>query len=200
MWVPAFLRALEYFNGIIFMTTNRLGTMDVAFQSRIQVAIEYPTLTESTRRKIWTVFIKRLDNRDSRKEILSDRKFLESQSLNGRQIRNAMKLAQSIAITERNEAFPVQDRKSMDQSLAPLKIRHLRQSIKETLVLEQYFSRVVQDRQAGLGAAVGGQLESRSRGGFEVSLRYGDKKSGRGKDANTDTESDSHDDDDDDEN
>ncbi|KAH9206633.1 P-loop containing nucleoside triphosphate hydrolase protein, partial [Leptodontidium sp. 2 PMI_412] len=98
--VSTFLQTLEYFKGIMFMTTNRIGTMDHAFQSRIQFAAEYTTLSTTTRRKIWKVFIERLENDDSRDDLLDNMDYLKDLKLNGRQIRNTMKLAQSLAIQE----------------------------------------------------------------------------------------------------
>lgn len=49
----AFLSQLEYFEGIMFLTTNRIGTIDAAFMSRIQVAIHMDFLDEGHRRTIW---------------------------------------------------------------------------------------------------------------------------------------------------
>ncbi|KAK6222191.1 hypothetical protein QIS74_04446 [Colletotrichum tabaci] len=37
--VSVFLRALEYYDGILILTTNRVGTFDEAFKSRIQLAL-----------------------------------------------------------------------------------------------------------------------------------------------------------------
>lgn len=37
--VAGFLRALEYYRGILFLSTNRVGTFDEAFTSRIHIQI-----------------------------------------------------------------------------------------------------------------------------------------------------------------
>lgn len=37
--VSVFLRVLEYYSGILFLTTNRVGTIDEAFKSRIQISL-----------------------------------------------------------------------------------------------------------------------------------------------------------------
>ena len=37
--VSVFLRMLEYYSGILFLTTNRVGTMDEAFKSRIHISL-----------------------------------------------------------------------------------------------------------------------------------------------------------------
>src|SRR5262249_30610823 len=39
--VSIFLRLLEYFQGILFLTTNRVDTFDEAFQSRIHLPLRY---------------------------------------------------------------------------------------------------------------------------------------------------------------
>jgi hypothetical protein len=36
----AFLRALELYEGVLFLTTNRVGSFDDAFISRIQVKLQ----------------------------------------------------------------------------------------------------------------------------------------------------------------
>jgi AAA+ superfamily predicted ATPase len=159
----AFLRTLEYFNGIIFMTTNRLGTMDHAFQSRIQYATEYTALSTVTRRKIWKLFIERLENLDSREELLEDTDYLKKLDLNGRQIRNAMKLAQSLALQERREMSG--ETIELTMKMAPLKKRHVRQAAKEMLSLQQYFKRKKESSHDEIGASLGDQRR------FEVNIR-----------------------------
>ena len=39
--VSVFLRVLEYYNGLLFLTTNRVGTIDEAFKSRIHLSLYY---------------------------------------------------------------------------------------------------------------------------------------------------------------
>lgn len=45
--VSVFLRVLEYYNGLLFLTTNRVGTIDEAFKSRIHLSLYYVSLTNS---------------------------------------------------------------------------------------------------------------------------------------------------------
>ncbi|CEN62310.1 Putative AAA family ATPase [Aspergillus calidoustus] len=40
--VSVFLRVLEYYSGILFLTTNRVGNMGEAFESRIHINLYYP--------------------------------------------------------------------------------------------------------------------------------------------------------------
>jgi SpoVK/Ycf46/Vps4 family AAA+-type ATPase len=44
--VSVFLRVLEYYQGILILMTNRVGTFDEAFKSRVQLALYYPQLSE----------------------------------------------------------------------------------------------------------------------------------------------------------
>ena len=58
--VSIFLRELEYFRGILFLTTNLLQTIDDAFRSRIHIHLLYPRLSFSSRLVLWRNFIARL--------------------------------------------------------------------------------------------------------------------------------------------
>ncbi|KAJ5835546.1 ATPase AAA-type core [Penicillium robsamsonii] len=99
--VSAFLRVVEYFEGILILTTNRVGTFDEAFKSRIQLALHYPPLGEEQRRIIWNTFIKRLGEFDEDgidvKNLMGSLDVLQREKLNGRQIRNAITTARQYA-------------------------------------------------------------------------------------------------------
>jgi hypothetical protein len=103
--VSVFLRILEYYDGILILTSNRVGMFDEAFKSRIQVALHYENLNRSSRKKIWQNFIDMLEeddedvNFDEIKLHLDD---LAGKELNGRQIRNVLTTARQLAIF-RNE-------------------------------------------------------------------------------------------------
>ncbi|KAK7715730.1 hypothetical protein SLS63_011319 [Diaporthe eres] len=60
--VSVFLRVLEYYEGILILTTNRVGTFDEAFKSRILLSLHYEKLTKGQRQKIWRGFIKHLED------------------------------------------------------------------------------------------------------------------------------------------
>ena len=53
--VGVFLRVLEYFNGLLFLTTNRVGDIDEAIISRCIAMIKYHPPGFEDRRKIWAV-------------------------------------------------------------------------------------------------------------------------------------------------
>ena len=44
---------LEYYDGIHFMTTNRQGSFDQAFRSRVHVSLHYAFPLPKTRLKLW---------------------------------------------------------------------------------------------------------------------------------------------------
>ena len=55
--VGVFLRVLEYFNGLLFLTTNRVDDIDEAIVSRCIALIKYEPPDRDARRKIWRVMM-----------------------------------------------------------------------------------------------------------------------------------------------
>ncbi|MFV8816598.1 AAA family ATPase [Haliea sp. E17] len=53
--VGVFLRVLEYFNGLLFLTTNRTDDIDEAIVSRCIAVIRYAVPDREDRRRIWAV-------------------------------------------------------------------------------------------------------------------------------------------------
>lgn len=86
---------MEYYRGILFLTTNRVGQFDDAFVSRIHLIIHYAPLGEPERRKIWTQFFEKLEDERSdisitgraRTYVLDDPE-IKDVEWNGREIRN----------------------------------------------------------------------------------------------------------------
>ncbi|KAI0121522.1 hypothetical protein F4776DRAFT_220241 [Hypoxylon sp. NC0597] len=60
LMIVVFLRILEYYSGILFLTTNRVGTSDGAFRSRLHLTLYYPKLTRKQRREIFKRNFKRI--------------------------------------------------------------------------------------------------------------------------------------------
>lgn len=94
--VSIFLRLLEYYQGTLFLTTNRADNMDPAFQSRIHVHMEYPDLTHKSRKQIWSSFISQVPSKFDEEELDE----LARVKLNGRQIKNVVKTAQLLAMED----------------------------------------------------------------------------------------------------
>jgi SpoVK/Ycf46/Vps4 family AAA+-type ATPase len=93
--VAVFLRQLEYFAGVLFLTTNRVTTFDHAFQSRIHVALHYRDLDRDARLTIWRAFLTKNGAVDS----ISNQEWesLGTKKVNGRQIKNAVNTAKVLA-------------------------------------------------------------------------------------------------------
>lgn len=117
--IPVFLRVLEYYSGILFLTTNRVGTLDEAFKSRIHISLYYYPLSMNQTLAIFDLNIKKLRAIEDAKQkqaaasgqtraalqidtdsIMDFAKWHYSHSeqrWNGRQIRNAFQIASSLA-------------------------------------------------------------------------------------------------------
>lgn len=106
--VSVFLRMLEYYDGILVLTSNRVGTFDEAFKSRIQLAIHYPSLSMHQRTRIWENFFKRLEQLNEEGIDFDDLKDhvdkLAEHKMNGREIRNVITTARQFARWERKQA------------------------------------------------------------------------------------------------
>ncbi|TEA17310.1 hypothetical protein C8034_v000414 [Colletotrichum sidae] len=118
--VSVFLRILEYYPGILFLTTNRVGAIDDAFRSRLHLTLYYPKLKKKQTTKIWTNNINKMHDinehrmkrgqppieYDENKIIKWAKSNQDELQWNGRQIRNAFQTA--IALAE----FQAQPRRS----------------------------------------------------------------------------------------
>ncbi|KAK8043847.1 P-loop containing nucleoside triphosphate hydrolase protein [Apiospora phragmitis] len=99
--VSVFLRMLEYYQGILILTTNRVDCFDTAFKSRIHLAIRYPPLSISSRRVLWHAFLRKVSEQTAN-ELKSNgalEKFA-SEPLNGRQIKNLIRTASALVIND----------------------------------------------------------------------------------------------------
>ena len=104
-----FLRVLEYYPGVLILTSNRVGEIDEAFRSRIHVCLFYPKLDKSSVTKVWEKNINRVKTSDINIDVEEDeiRHFYEflwleneknpSRQWNGRQIKNAFQTAIALA-------------------------------------------------------------------------------------------------------
>ncbi|OMP88708.1 ATPase family AAA domain-containing protein 3B [Diplodia seriata] len=108
--VAAFLRVMEYYTGILFLTTNRVGDFDEAFTSRIHISLYYPELNEEKTVEVFTINMNMIQKRfnDSGRTIKIDRVAIggfatghfakyDYARWNGRQIRNACQTALALA-------------------------------------------------------------------------------------------------------
>ena len=94
--MTAFLRILEYYKGILILTTNRIVNFDDAFYSRIHLTLPFKPLDQKYREDIWSNFLKGTGISDS------DLRSFATEDLNGRQIKNVMKMARLLAKDEKS--------------------------------------------------------------------------------------------------
>lgn len=85
--VTVFLRNLEYYDGILFLTTNRATDFDDAVLSRIHLKVKYDNLTKDARREIWSYFLSKANTHQGPATVRdSQLRRLESMALNGRDV------------------------------------------------------------------------------------------------------------------
>ncbi|KAJ6256480.1 ATP-dependent zinc metalloprotease FtsH [Drechslerella dactyloides] len=94
-----FLRKLEYYRGILLLTTNRLSSIDAAFQSRVHFFFQYSDLDVAARRTIWQTFlgIAAAGHQVTVDISPEDIEALAKIYLNGRQIKNIVSSSQAYA-------------------------------------------------------------------------------------------------------
>jgi SpoVK/Ycf46/Vps4 family AAA+-type ATPase len=98
--VCVMLRILEYHPGILFLTTNRVRSIDPAFESRITIAVHYESLNLAARRKVWSAQLESISDLGAADIDINS---LARQALNGRQIKNAVQLALCLAADQRSQ-------------------------------------------------------------------------------------------------
>ena len=99
--VSVMLRLVEYFSGILFLTSNRIESLDPAFQTRITLALRYDPLDAPARAKVWkNLMVKSgLEHLVDEGTIQLDK--LSVAPLNGREIKNALRLGMAMAMEEK---------------------------------------------------------------------------------------------------
>jgi hypothetical protein len=94
-FVAGFLRALENYDGMLFLTTNRVGAFDDAFISRVHIQLYYPEFTDKDREMVWKTFTDKLQRErgDSIRLNIDAKEYIRGAEMravkwNGREIRN----------------------------------------------------------------------------------------------------------------
>jgi SpoVK/Ycf46/Vps4 family AAA+-type ATPase len=87
--VGGFLRLLDYYQGILFLTTNRPEVLDHAVLSRVMLKLSYPDLDLTARTVIWGTMLASA----GLTLIEGTVEELAHNNINGRQIRNLTRLA-----------------------------------------------------------------------------------------------------------
>lgn len=95
--VSVMLRLIEYFQGVLFLTTNRVRSFDPAFQTRITVALKYSALDEAARQKVWVNLLEAGGQKNALKNETVRVGELAKHPMNGREIKNAIRLALALS-------------------------------------------------------------------------------------------------------
>src|SRR6266542_1344950 len=90
---------LEYYHGLLFITTNRLEDFDEAFHNRIHITIKYHDLQQEARTNIWRQHLSKASKKDSRSDLWDEDiyQLLGQLDTNGRDIRNYIRAAYGYA-------------------------------------------------------------------------------------------------------
>ena len=123
--VSVMLRLVEYFRGVLFLTSNRVKQLDPAFKTRITLALRYDELDIAARVKVWTNLLRASGHAAQLESGEIKTKALAEHALNGREIKNAIRLAMALAMD---------DGKALDQT-----------SLDETLVILKDFNRELEE-------------------------------------------------------
>ena len=123
--VSVLLRVLEYYRGIIILTTNRIKSIDIAVISRIHLAIRYEDLSADQMRSIFKYFLDQLEpgciaDREQINDFIDS--FGHHYGLNGRQIRNVVSAA--LAAARHEAAHPVKGKPVCDGRMT---FKHLKE-------------------------------------------------------------------------
>ncbi|KAI2465920.1 hypothetical protein F4781DRAFT_407511 [Annulohypoxylon bovei var. microspora] len=145
--VSVFLTALEYYSGVLFLTTNRVGTFDPAFRSRIHFPLYYAPLSHRQTSEIWKVNINRLKSKEAGFVIIEDEDLIDyAQELwddnhrwNGRQIRNAFQSA--VALAQHNSKQGLHSPNSNSERAVSLTREHFIPVVAATEEFESYLAK-----------------------------------------------------------
>ena len=135
------LRVLEYYQGIIILTTNRITSLDVAVQSRIHLAIRYEDLSKTYKQEIFKIFLGQLAS-----DSIADRPRIYDwvdeygcdYNFNGRQVRNVVSSALALARTSAKKSHG-DDR---------LQLKHLKSVANITKDFQQQLDSITRGRRA----------------------------------------------------
>ncbi|KAI0018411.1 P-loop containing nucleoside triphosphate hydrolase protein [Xylariomycetidae sp. FL0641] len=155
--VSVFLRHLEYYSGILFLTTNIVGIIDEAFKSRIHVALRYDAIDLGTTKKIWSNVLNRIlkDNEYADVQIMFKRtallEFAEwhyeehedaGTTWNARQIRNAFSIAIAMAQFDRLERISEEGLTPEEVDSWPPKKKKTKGSLTMVHLKRKYFAKI----------------------------------------------------------
>jgi len=84
--VCVFLRILEYFDGLMFLTTNIVKKIDNAIWSRLDYMKQYPSLSPKNRQQLFSWFLRKIDSDVGHECFDEEINALAEKDLNGREV------------------------------------------------------------------------------------------------------------------
>lgn len=148
--VAVFLRELEYFSGIVFLTTNRVETFDLAMKSRIHLALEYSPPDIEIRRQVWMKLLSEVPSETMGIDDIDDTvENILMEKLNGREISNTLNTARTIARFKKEK----------------LQLEHIESVLQVRREFDKSVQRVAKkltSRSTGPGTGIGGGLVRQS--------------------------------------
>jgi predicted ATPase with chaperone activity len=98
---------VEYFKGVLIMTTNRMMAFDPAILSRIHHAVNFEETSSEQEKRIWNIWLDRLSRQKLCAKQSEIKDWIEQTTkqkrrvvLSGREIRNVLIVAQTLADRE----------------------------------------------------------------------------------------------------
>ena len=131
----------------MFLTTNRIGSFDDAFKSRIHLAVMFPALSLASRKSLWEMFLRKASPGSSLEWLNpGSLERIANEDLNGRQIKNIARTAATLAAGEGSA----------------LTLAHIETALKATQAFDSNFTADVTEHQAeSAGCTCGNALKRR---------------------------------------
>jgi len=139
-----FLRTMEYYKGVLFLTTNRPGHIDGSFISRITYPIAYPHLSAEPKGKIVQKFVNKFEESGTIVVEQAAVRYLTTncKELNGRQVRNVLQNAVASAEiklrAERRFAAKIGREESSIPKIVTVNIRHVKAAVERQSGFQEY--------------------------------------------------------------
>lgn len=143
--VSVFLRTLEYYSGILFLTTNREGTLDEAFKSRIHISLHYQRPNSKEWLTIWKNNMRRVSKHydvDEKGILAWAKSNFQVLNWNGRQIRNAFQAATALAKFSALEEVSSPVEKDRSSSRVQLRIENFNHVADASIGFDHYLQSI----------------------------------------------------------
>lgn len=97
LFASVYPKELEYFSGIVFLTTNRVKAFDRAMKSRIHLALEYTPPNLKSRQHLWQQVLDSIPSEETEVDVDEAIHTFAANNINGREIANTVHTARTIS-------------------------------------------------------------------------------------------------------